>query len=127
MLKNNLSFFNKDCDIENNFTHLNVPCSLACYSKIMLRLVYLNKVSRMDKFEIVVISYKNQLSGLKDSPDPVGRLMFDVRPDKVDRSSGSVKNNCRSVQTPTTQVDKAPSCLDCPTPSRSKSDPSGEM
>jgi len=64
-----------------------------------------------------VISHQNQLSDLKDSPDPVGSLKFDVRPDIVDRPSSPVKNNYRSVQTLTMIVNKAPSCLDCPTPS----------
>jgi len=95
---------------------------LTCYPRIMLRLVYLNKVSRMCKFEIVTINYRNQLSGLKDSPDPVGRLKFDARPDKVDRSPSSVKNNYSPVQTSTMIVNKAPSCLDCPTPSSVQDD-----
>jgi len=36
----------------------------------MFRLVYLSKVSRIGKFERVTINHQNQLSDLKDSPDP---------------------------------------------------------
>jgi len=44
-------------------------------------------------------------------------LEFDVRSEIVGRPSGPVKNNYRSVQTSTMLVNKAPSCLGCPTPS----------
>ena len=82
MLKDKLSLTNKDCGIGNNVTHSNVPCSLTCYPKIVLGLVHLNKIWKINRFEIVTMSYRNQLSCLKDSLGQVG--FFDVRPDKVD-------------------------------------------
>ena len=67
----------------------------------------------MGKFERVTINHQNQLSDLKDSPDPtVGSLKIDVRSDL-----GPIKNKYRSVHTSTMLVNKAPSCLGCPTPS----------
>ena len=45
--------------------------------------------------------------------DSLGRSGSDFRPGKVDLTSGSAKNNCRSVHS----LSGSTSCLDCPTPS----------
>jgi len=113
MLNDDLSFCNKEYDVKSNLTHFDSPCALACYPKIIDRLVSLNKVFRMDKYNIVVIRHQSLLSDLKDRPDPVGYLEIDVSSDL-----DPIKNKYGSVQTSTRLlVNKAPSCLDCPTPS----------
>jgi len=113
MLNDDLSFCNKEYDVKSNVTHFDSPCALACYPKIIDRLASLNEVFRMDKYNIVVIRHQNLLSDLKDRPDPVGYLEIDVSSDL-----DPIKNKYGSVQTSTRLlVNKAPSCLDCPTPS----------
>ena len=79
ILKDNLSLINEDHGIGNNVTHSNVPCSLICYLKIVLGLVHLNKIWKINKFEIVTISYRNQLSCLKDSLGQVGLMLGQIR------------------------------------------------
>ena len=95
---NNLNLNNREHHLSNNITHSNVSCSLICYPRIVLGLVHLNKIWKIDKFEIVTIKLKNQLSYLKDSLGTTSESEF--RSDQLDLglSSESTTNNCGSVK-----------------------------